>query len=113
MHDIKYILNNPDDFDNAMKFRNAEGIGNWSEDIIHLDKCRKLSQEGYDQAVQIRKEFEKNRDYDSAKWFSELAIELKQSLDSYTTSLKNYLDVLPNIAAIDVPKGMYGKNYYL
>ena len=112
MHDIEYIRNNPQAFDQALKKRN---LHNMTEKILTLDKKIRANktnlQELQQQKNQLAKQIGalKAQGQDTKKLFIE-AEKLKAKLiklndDELSIELKNILSSLPNILSSQVPAG--------
>ena len=114
MLDIKFIRENPDLLDTAMKNRNAAPV---SDKILAID-CKRRELMAELQKNQARRNEiaaliakAKQNGQDSSALEKE-AIEIKQTIQSQETEesvladeLRNMLAVIPNIPAADVPVG--------
>ncbi len=114
MHDIKYIRENPADFDKAMARR---GLGGQSDAILKLDEERRAVQTQL-QELQTTRNAEsqkigeiKKSGGDAcaameavARMKDEMAL-LEEREKSLAESLNQHLAGLPNVMALDVPEG--------
>jgi len=114
MHDIRFIRENPDAFDKAMKRR---GIDKPSSSILSLDEQRRRVQTDHQNLLAMRNEKSKEigdikKKGGDASEIMNVVTRLKTQISELEDrekgledSLRNYLSTLPNILADDVPDG--------
>ena len=114
MHDIKYIRENPNDFDAAMARRGLDGQ---SEAILKLDEERRGVQTELQRDQEMRNEISKQigeikkSGGDASQQMKDVAAlkegmsELEDKERALGEGLQNLLACLPNILATDVPDG--------
>ncbi|MCB9981300.1 MAG: serine--tRNA ligase [Rhodospirillales bacterium] len=114
MHDIKYIRENPNDFDAAMERRGLDGV---SAEILALDEDRRAVQTTL-QELQAQRNAESRRigdikkaggdasaAMDSVSTLKNEMADLEDKERALGEGLQNLLAGLPNILAGDVPDG--------
>ncbi|RVU39237.1 serine--tRNA ligase [Hwanghaeella grinnelliae] len=114
MHDLKFIRDNPKDFDKAMETR---GMGPMSAGILAMDEARRSAQTRLQELLARRNEaskavgMKKKAGEDADDLIAEVA-ELKSTIAALEAEerqaaedLTGILESLPNIPAADVPVG--------
>ena len=114
MHDLRFIRDNPEQFDAELKRRGVEGI---SSRILEIDSLRRSAQTAFQEKQERRNALSreigkvKKEGGDADALMAEVQ-GLKDGISSHETeerdhavSLHDLLQELPNIAAPDVPNG--------
>ncbi|MEC7536133.1 MAG: serine--tRNA ligase, partial [Pseudomonadota bacterium] len=114
MHDLRFIRDNPEQFDAELKRRGVEGI---SSRILEIDSLRRAAQTAFQEKQERRNVLSreigkvKKEGGDAEALIAEVQ-GLKDGILSheaeerdYAASLQGLLKELPNIAAPDVPNG--------
>ncbi|MBG05784.1 MAG: serine--tRNA ligase [Rhodospirillaceae bacterium] len=114
MHDLRFIRDNPEQFDAELKRRGVEGI---SSRILEIDSLRRAAQTAFQEKQERRNVLSreigkvKKEGGDADALMAEVQ-GLKDGISSHETeerdhaaSLHDLLQELPNIAAPDVPNG--------
>ncbi len=114
MHDIKFIRDNPDLFDERLA---ARGLPPQAPEILELDTCRRAAQTELQNLQTARNEKSaqvgalKKSGGDATALTDEVAAiknqmtDLADSETALADKLKTYLETLPNLPAADVPQG--------
>ena len=122
MHDIKYIRENPELFDNNL---NKRGIEASSKEILHIDnerrKLQTLIQEKQKSRNDISKKIPeiKSKGQDASKLFDQVSL-IKKEISEYekneiefSEKLNSYLLELPNLIDNDLPIGNEEHNKFI
>ncbi len=112
MHDINYIRNYPEDFDNLLKLRFLDPI---SDIILNLDKSKRIiltsSQDLRSKRKSISSKFSELNDIEKVTLQKEVHL-IKEKIDNLEkdllkidTEINSLLSSLPNLPDLDVPVG--------
>src|SRR6202167_1238290 len=116
MHDIRFIRENPDAFDNALERR---GLESQAQRLIGLDQTRRIAIRNLEE-IQARRnaaskaigDAKKNKDEEKAQGLLSEVATLKEAIPSFeadekrtSKALDDALAEIPNLPADDVPEG--------
>jgi seryl-tRNA synthetase len=119
MHDLRFIRDNPEAFDNALKRRNGMG---YSQKILALDEKHRAAQTHLQHLQKRRNDVAKAFGMAKAKGedtdaFSKEAEDIKDNISltsaeeqSLSQELKDLMDHIPNLPQKDVPEGKSEKD---
>jgi len=115
MHDIKFIRNNPDIFENALKRRGQ--VQSFTKDILEFDTSARSKRNQAEEFQKDKKAADKNIgiarskgqdvsiEFDHMKRLGEKIDKLFKDSEYWENARDNLLSIIPNIPADDVPYG--------